>query len=227
MRSSVRKRLGAKKKKKRTDSVVVATTSDHTQAMEEVTLPKSRAKGDLLHGVSAIPVKTSSEKKKFRVSRVTRRCVKQREKKGPPLGVIQQGGQRKQSKSQLLSPISSNLSTRSRSMLFLLHVHLAVSRPQLTSRTSTVHITLKCRLLVSFHIEMPPSCVVSHCLQSSDCFFCESAREDKSLFCKHYTKKVDKAVPVRVLCRTWNLVARAWDPHKNLFRSQRSSCSGM
>ena len=78
-----------------------------TKQREEVTLPKSRAKGDLLHGVSAIPVKTSSEKKKFRVSRVTRRCVKQREKKGPPLGVIQQGGQRKQSKSQLLSPISS------------------------------------------------------------------------------------------------------------------------
>ena len=42
--------------KKRHDSVVVAKTSDHTH-VQEVTSLKFKAQGDLLHGVSAVPVK--------------------------------------------------------------------------------------------------------------------------------------------------------------------------
>ena len=41
--------------KKRNTSAVVAPTLDLTQAGKEVTSPKSRAKGDLLPGVSGIP----------------------------------------------------------------------------------------------------------------------------------------------------------------------------
>ena len=48
---------------------------------------KVNAKGDLLHGVSAIPVRSISQDiVKFRLARVADRFVKEREKKGPTLG---------------------------------------------------------------------------------------------------------------------------------------------
>ena len=43
--------------KKRIDSVVVAETLDRTQAEDKVTSLKFIAKGDLLHGLSAIALK--------------------------------------------------------------------------------------------------------------------------------------------------------------------------
>ena len=55
VRISIRKEAGSEPKK-RNHSVVVAKTLDHTQAEETITSPKPIAKGDLLHGVSAIPV---------------------------------------------------------------------------------------------------------------------------------------------------------------------------
>ena len=81
--------------KKQNNSVVVSRTLDHTQAEDKLTSLKFSAKGDLLHGVSAIPLKSILQKivkhsvKKFRLSRVTEPFVKEREKKGPTLGTTQ------------------------------------------------------------------------------------------------------------------------------------------
>ena len=65
------------------------------------------AKGELLHGVSAIPAKSILQTigknlfKKFRLSRVTHPSVNERETKGPILEIIQQGGQIRRSPSVL------------------------------------------------------------------------------------------------------------------------------
>ena len=138
--------------KTRTNSVAVARTLDITKAREEMISLKFKAKGDFLHGVSAIRVRSIVQHvgkgnreivpivsrcatfcsrapkerppfgnfstretfctvcqlfqrnhflqnigknifKKFRMSRTTTRFVKEREKSGPPFGIIQQGGQ--------------------------------------------------------------------------------------------------------------------------------------
>ena len=53
---SKRERLGANQRQ--TEYSVSREKMDHTQAVEKITSTKSVAKGDLLHGVSAIPVKS-------------------------------------------------------------------------------------------------------------------------------------------------------------------------
>ena len=72
------------------------------------------AKGDFLHGVSAIPVKSFFYRKigknivkKFQLSRIFERFVKEREKKGPILRIIQQGEQNSRSPNALCSTCSS------------------------------------------------------------------------------------------------------------------------
>ena len=73
--------------KKRTNSVVVVKTLDHTQAEDEITSLPFTAKGDLLHGVSAIPVKSilqnlwKTTARKFRLFRVSERFVKVRKER--------------------------------------------------------------------------------------------------------------------------------------------------
>ena len=85
--------------KKRTNSVVVAKTLDHTQADDQVTTIKFIAKGDFLHGVSAIPptamLQTSAKNivSTFRLARVADRFVKESEEIGPTLSIIRPGGQ--------------------------------------------------------------------------------------------------------------------------------------
>ena len=90
----------ASKPQKRKNSLVVAETLDHTKAEEEIPSLKVIAKGNVLHGISAIPVKSISQKivknivkKKNRLSRVAERFVEEREKKSHTLEIIQQGGQ--------------------------------------------------------------------------------------------------------------------------------------
>ena len=62
---------------------------DHTQAEDKITSLKIIAKGDLLHGVSAISVKSILQTtgkcivKRFRLARVADRFVKEPENKGP------------------------------------------------------------------------------------------------------------------------------------------------
>ena len=53
--------------KKRNNSVVVAKTMDHTHAGKR-NLLNFRAKGDLLHGVSANPVRSNLQKLKILLS---------------------------------------------------------------------------------------------------------------------------------------------------------------
>ena len=71
--------------KKRDNFMVVAKTLDYTQA-GKVTSLEFRAKGDLLHGVSAVPVRSSVKTKwwkivnKFQLLRVAASFVKEREK---------------------------------------------------------------------------------------------------------------------------------------------------
>ena len=69
-----------------------------TKQQKEVTSLHFRAKGDFLHGMSAIPVRYALQNfggevaKKFRQSRVAKRSVQQREKKCHTLRIIQQCG---------------------------------------------------------------------------------------------------------------------------------------
>ena len=78
--------------------VVVVKTLDHTQA-GEITSLKFMGDGNLLHGVSAIPVKSILRKlgkdivERFRLARVAERSVKEREKKDHTLGITCQGGE--------------------------------------------------------------------------------------------------------------------------------------
>ena len=77
--------------KTRTNSVVVAVALDDTQAEDKITSLKFIAKGDRLHGVSAIPVNSILQKigknivTNFRLARVAERFVKERKKKSPTL----------------------------------------------------------------------------------------------------------------------------------------------
>ena len=70
-------------------SVASAKTLDHTPAGEKITCRKFIAKGDILHWVSALPLKSSLEKKwknsvkKFRLARIAERFVNEPEKKCP------------------------------------------------------------------------------------------------------------------------------------------------
>ena len=91
---------GGSEPKKRQTSVVFSKKVDLTQAEGKyVTSLKRIAKGGLLHGVSAIPVKSIEQKivknivKKCRLAGVTERLLKEREKKCPTLGIMKQGGQ--------------------------------------------------------------------------------------------------------------------------------------
>ena len=87
---------------------MVAKTLDHNQEKEKNHFAEIIAKGDLLHGVSAIRVKSISKNiannmvKKFRLSLVAEQLVRAREKKGPTLGIKQQGGQSGRSPDALL-----------------------------------------------------------------------------------------------------------------------------
>ena len=80
---------------KRHNSAVVAKTLDISSAGTEIISHKSRAKGDLPHCVSGIPVESILREvgeavvRKFRLSRVAKRCVQEREKKGTTLGITQ------------------------------------------------------------------------------------------------------------------------------------------
>ena len=83
---------------KRTFAVVVAKTLDHTQAEDTVTSPTFIANGNFLH-VSVVPVnsilQTSGGKlvNKFRLARLWQSdFVTEREKQGPILRILQQGG---------------------------------------------------------------------------------------------------------------------------------------
>ena len=77
--------------KKRNNSVVVAKILDHTQAEEN---HFTRAKEDLVYGVSTIPAKSVSQNigknvaKKFRLVRVAERFVTERQKRCPTLAII-------------------------------------------------------------------------------------------------------------------------------------------
>ena len=70
-----------------------------TKHQKEVTSLDFRAKGDILHGMSAIPVRSALQNiggevaRKFRQSRVAKRSVQQREKKCHTLRIIQQCGE--------------------------------------------------------------------------------------------------------------------------------------
>ena len=77
--------------KKLHDSVVVAETLDHTQAQDTVTSPEFIAKGDFLHGVSAIRVisflkNVSNMVKTFRLARVAQRFCESARLNGPTFG---------------------------------------------------------------------------------------------------------------------------------------------
>ena len=95
VRSSTFSRLEANRRTETNTSSVVAPTLDLTQAGKEVTSPKSTAKGGLLHGVSGISMKSvrrmlgKAVVKQFRPSRVAKRFVQERDKKGHMLGITQ------------------------------------------------------------------------------------------------------------------------------------------
>ena len=80
------------KPKKRSNSVAVVKALDIT-----------KAKGDFLHGVSAIPTRFTLQQvgknkvKKFRLSRVAQHFVQEREKRAHTVGIIRQGGRSSQS----------------------------------------------------------------------------------------------------------------------------------
>ena len=92
VRLSIRKRLGANQSN---DIILWSSpkTLDLTQPEDETHFEKLTAKGNFLHGMSAIPMKSNLQKivwnivKKFRHTRVAERLVKEREKKGPTLGL--------------------------------------------------------------------------------------------------------------------------------------------
>ena len=77
--------------------MVVAKTLDITQAGKEATSLQNRPKVDLLHGVSAIPVRSILQNvgqevtKKFRPPRVAKRFVQERERRGHASGLVQRG----------------------------------------------------------------------------------------------------------------------------------------
>ena len=77
--------------------MVVAKTLDLTQAEDEVTSLKFMAKGDLLHGMSAIPVKSSFTEIEVSI----RRKVCERTRQGPTFEIIKQGRQNHRSPNAL------------------------------------------------------------------------------------------------------------------------------
>ena len=86
---------GGSEPKKRTNSMLVAHTLDCTQAEDLITSLTFIGKGALQHGVSAFRVMSIVSEKvgkhfveKFRLPPVAERLVKEREKKGPTLGMI-------------------------------------------------------------------------------------------------------------------------------------------
>ena len=84
------------KPKKRYNSVVVAKTWTPPKQRTKITSQKFFAKGDLLHGVPAIPVNQFYRTLGRGLSRSSHRLasyVKEREKIGATLGIIQQSGQ--------------------------------------------------------------------------------------------------------------------------------------
>ena len=92
-------KAGGEPKKRNTIFVAVAKTLEITQAEEDLCSLKVKVKGGFLHGVSAIPMKSTAQEvgkttvKKFRLSRVAQRFVQEREKKGRMLGVIRRTGE--------------------------------------------------------------------------------------------------------------------------------------
>ena len=86
----------------------MAKTLDHTQTEEDITSQTFIAKGDFRHGVSAIPAKSilqnigKNDAQKSRLAGVAERFLKEREKKCPTLGIIQQGEQSGRSSNALL-----------------------------------------------------------------------------------------------------------------------------
>ena len=85
---------------KRNNLVAVALISDITESEEDTTSLKFKAKGDFLHGVSAIPMKPrlqvgkTRNYEKFRLSRVAPCFFQVREKKSHTWRITQQSGQK-------------------------------------------------------------------------------------------------------------------------------------